>query len=141
MIQNSLGKRAQVSLEYLILVTAFFSSLMIIIPSAMFVANEFLNLNDSLLLKQVSETIVEQDSLFSFLANGSRKEFFFTPTKEVVVKVVDKKLFLFNNQKNIEVGLVFSQPFFEKKFDSEFLLILEKQSNKTIISFKEKNEK
>ncbi len=134
-MNNCFGKRAQVSLEYLILVAAFFSALLIIIPSITFVVNDFLLINDSLLLKQISEKVLEQDSLFSFLSDGSRKEFEFVPAQEITLKTINNNFILSNPKKSIIVELFATQNNVEKKFDSKFRLIIEKSNNQTKIFF------
>lgn len=131
-------KKAQISLEYLIIITAFFSSLLIIIPSINFIVNDFLFVNDSLLMKQISEKISEQDKLFLFLSDGSRKEFEFVPAKDITLKTINNEFILSNPKKTIIINLSSKQNFFEEKFNSKFVIIIEKQNNETKIFFSKK---
>lgn len=128
-------KKGQVSLEYLILIAAFFSALLIIIPTINLIVNDFLIMNDSLLLKQISEKISEQDKLFVFLGDGSRKEFEFFSTKEILLKTSGKNFILSNSKTNLSVLLYSNQITNEKNFDSKFKIIIEKINGETKILF------
>ncbi|MDD3084086.1 MAG: hypothetical protein PHP82_03625 [Candidatus ainarchaeum sp.] len=138
MSSKKMEKKAQISLEYLIIITAFFSSLLIIIPSINFIVNDFLFVNDSLLMKQISEKISEQDKLFLFLSDGSRKEFEFVPAKDITLKTINNEFILSNPKKTIIINLSSKQNFFEEKFNSKFVIIIEKQNNETKIFFSKK---
>jgi uncharacterized protein (UPF0333 family) len=132
---NNVGKKAQVSLEYLILVAAFFSALLIILPTINNISNDFFVVNDSLLIKQVSDKISEQDNLFSFLADGSRKEFVFIPSKKILLKTFENELIISTEKKSITTKLNSKQNNLEKEFNSKFKIILEKENNKTKVFF------
>ncbi len=133
--KKNFEKKAQVSLEYLLLVSAFFSSLLIIIPTINVIVNDFLVLNDSLLVNQISEKVSEQDELFLFLSDGSKKEFYFLPSKEIFLKTINNELIIYNTKKSISIKLSSSQKTIEKSFNSKFKIIVEKKFGKTIISF------
>ncbi len=129
------SRKAQVSLEYLILITAFFSSLAILIPSINFVATNFFSANDFMMLKQISETLNEQEQLFEFLADGSRKKFEFAPAREITINLNKNQLELSTGSKKITNNLSYSQENFEKTFETKFFMIIEKQNNMTKIFF------
>ena len=135
----NVGKKAQVSLEYLLIVSAFFSALLIIIPSVSIVTNDFLLANDAILIKQISEKVVEQEQLFLFLSNGSRKEFVFVPAREINLKTINNSLILSNPKKSLTISLSSKQNLLEQKFESKFKIIIEKQNNETLINFQNIN--
>ena len=127
--------RGQVSLEYLLIFAGFCSALLIIIPTINFVTNNLFITNDTLLAKNISETIFEQEALFSFLENGSRKEFVFSPVKEINVSIVNNEIKISTLQKEFVVNTKDSQEFSNNIFNSKFYLIVEKKQNKTTFTF------
>jgi hypothetical protein len=76
---------AQVSLEYLLLLAAFFAALVLVLPVASSSATQFLESSDVLLAKRIVANINEKVSLLQFLGSGSRFELEYFPAKEVVI--------------------------------------------------------
>jgi hypothetical protein len=135
--QETWQKRAcaQVSLEYLILLAAFFSALAIIIPSISFASEQILFAQDTLLAKEITQVVREQVSLFSFLADGSEKTFEFFPAKKIIVSCSQNSLSVSSPQKEFVVDAQCSEFFFSSEFTKKFSLSVKKISGKTLLSF------
>ena len=126
--------RAQVSLEYLLILAAFFSALAIALPAINYSIDQFAQANDVLLAKDISEKLGEQLSLFDFLADGSRKTFEFVPTRKILISMQNKQLVIATEQKSFTLQTNSLQAF-SKEFNSKFEITLAKVNNKTEISF------
>jgi len=127
--------KGQVSLEYLLILAGFCSALLIIIPTINFVTNNLFITNDTLLAKDISKTIYTQDSLFSFLENGSKKEFVFSPVKELSISKTNYEIKISTIQKEFVIPTKDIQEFQNEVFNSKFYLVVEKKLDKTIFSF------
>ena len=126
--------QAQVSLEYLLILAAFFSALAIALPAINFSVAQFVQANDTMLAKNISQKLEEQFSLFEFLADGSKKTFEFVPTKDISISMQNNQLTVFTKQKSFIIQTNSKQNF-SHEFDSKFEIILTKTKGKTEIYF------
>lgn len=130
------GSKAQFSLEYLLVLLAFFGALAVIIPSISFASQQFFSANDTVSAKIIVDTIKQDCSLFSFLGDGSKKEFSF---------LVSEKIELSSNGNIFSIKTLQKEFSFECKsnkfsFESEkpFLIFLEKKEGTLVFDFQEK---
>jgi len=128
------SKKAQVSLEYLLILAAFFSALAIALPAINYSVDQFALVNDTLLAKDISQNLEEQFSLFEFLGDGSKKTFEFVPTRNIFMSLQNKQLIISTEQKSFIVQTN-SQQTFSQEFSSKFTITLTKINNKTEIFF------
>ena len=133
----SLNQKGQSSLEYLLIVTAFFSILGIVLPVAFSTVNSFLSTTDDLLAKSISEDLVENISLMSFLGEGSIKTFEYFPSKSISFSSTGTKLNILTESKNFEVETNYVQVIPKVLFEKNFLIILEKKDKGIIVSFEQ----
>ncbi|MBT4870768.1 MAG: hypothetical protein HON47_04290 [Candidatus Diapherotrites archaeon] len=126
--------QAQVSLEYLLILAAFFSALAIALPAINYSVDQFVQANDTMLAKNISQKLEEQFSLFEFLADGSKKTFEFVPTKDISISMQNNQLTVFTKQKSFIIQTNSKQNF-SHEFDSKFEIILTKTKGKTEIYF------
>ncbi len=133
---KSLNKKygAQVSLEYLLILAAFFSVFSIILSSVLFAMDSFNSAQDTILAKQISEKISEQVKMFSYLGNGSKKEFEFLPINKITIYSEGTKIIISSEQKSFEIETQFQQKIPNTIFSEKFKIILEKNNNKTKVS-------
>jgi len=134
MFQNCFEQRAQVSLEYLLLLAAFFGALALILPAISFSVNEFYSSNDTILAKNVSEQIKEQINLFSFLGDGSKKVFDFFPSQKIVLYSNNQSIFVSSSKKEFEIIFPNKQNFSRKEFNSKFFIQIEKKGSEIVFS-------
>jgi len=124
----------QVSLEYMLILAAFFSALAIALPAITYSTNEFKIASDSLLAKSIFEKAREQISLFDFLADGSEKIFEFTPTKMIFVESSADKLTISSEKKSFTIKKE-NNLGFSKEFSSKFFMRIKKESSIVSIEF------
>ena len=126
--------RGQVSLEYLLILVAFFSALAIALPAINYSVDQFAQANDTLLARDISQKLEEQLSLFDFLADGSKKTFEVIPTKKISISLQNKQLIISTEQKTFKIQTN-SQQSFSHEFDSKFEITLAKINNNSNFSF------
>ncbi len=127
--------KGQVSLEYMLILAAFFSALAIALPSITYAINQFQTANDTLLAKNISEKLEEQISLFDFLGDGSKKTFEFVPTNKIIIQIQSGEIIIASEQKSFTLKLKNSQNNFSEEFNSKFFVTLTKNNSKTEIYF------
>ena len=133
----SLNQKGQSSLEYLLIVTAFFSILGIVLPVASSTVTSFMNTTDDLLAKSISQELSENISLMSFLGEGSVKTFEYFPTKGISFSSIGTKLNIFTESKNFEVETNYVQVIPKVLFEKSFSVILNKTNKGIIVSFEQ----
>ncbi len=124
-------KNAQVSLEYLLVIAIFFSSLLIIIPSMSSASQQLLIANDTILAKQISELIQQEDNMFSLLADGSSKQYEFVPSNYLKIKIENNNFEISSKQKKFSINLNSVQLFAEQEFSSKFIIQIKRENNQT----------
>jgi uncharacterized protein (UPF0333 family) len=129
------NQRGQSSLEYLLIVTAFFSILGIILPVASSTVDSFLSTSDDLLAKSIANELNENISLMSFLGDGSVKNFEYAPVQSISFSSTGTKLNVSTSSKNFEVETNSIQVIPKTSFEKKFLITLSKINNKIIVSF------
>lgn len=124
---------AQVSLEYLLILASFFSVFSIILSSVVFAMDSFNSAQDTIFAKQISEKVSEQVQMFSYLGNGSRKEFEFSPHNKISFHSEGTKIIISSEQKSFEIETLFQQNIQKTIFSEKFKIIIEKNNDRTII--------
>lgn len=133
---NSLVKsRAQVSLEYLLILAGFFAVLAAILPSISYATEAFNTAQDTVLAKQISEKISEQTHLFYYLGDGSKKEFEFFSQTKIVVESDGSKILVSSNQKIFESETRFEQNIPKTELVEKFFMLITKENGQTKVSF------
>ncbi len=125
---------AQSSIEYLLILTAFFAALGLIIPAISYGLEGFFLANDTILAKNISEQLKEECSLFSFAGNGSYKEVTYGPSKSINFKSDGTNIAVSSPQKSFSFSCKTNQAF-EKFFETKFMIKLYKENNSTFINF------
>ena len=129
------NQRGQSSLEYLLIVTAFFSILGIVLPVSFNTVDSFLSTSDELLIKSISEEMKENISLMSFLGEGSFKTTEYSPVKSISFSSSGSKLIISTQSKSIEVETNYFQIIPKTSFEKKFSITLLKTNNGVKISF------
>lgn len=75
--------RGQISLEYLLVLAAFFAALVIFLPAVNYATEKVFESSSAILAKNISNKLSEECSLFSFLGDGSKKYFHFVNTNKL----------------------------------------------------------
>jgi len=122
------ASKAQASLEYLLLLAAFFSALGIILPSASFSIQQFFSANDVVIAKNSANQLQEQCSLFRNLADGSKTIIEVIPSKAITVFSQASTIIFSASEKDFSVDCFFAQFFQQQEFASKFFVVVEKQS-------------
>lgn len=131
------NQKGQSSLEYLLLVTAFFSILGLIIPVASSTVDSFTNVSDDLLAKSIANELTENISLMSFLGEGSMKKFEYAPVKSISFSSAGTKLNISTPSKSFQVETNFVQIISKVSFEKSFSMIILKTSEGIKVSFEE----
>ena len=127
--------KGQVSIEYLLLLAAFFSALIIILPQVSFAVDQFFATSDTLLAKQIANTLGEEVRLFEFLGNDSKKEFSFSPAKEITLTTQNAAFLAATTQKQFSLALPNPQTNKITTFTKKFTITIQKQNNLITITF------
>ena len=126
--------KAQVSLEYLLILAGFFSALAISLPAINYSVEQFSLANDTLLARDIFEKINEQINLFEFLGDGSKKTFEFIPTKSISISLRSGELMISSKQKSFSLKIDSAQKF-SNEFSSKFVMSIEKVKGVSEIYF------
>jgi len=126
--------KAQVSLEYLLILAGFFSALAIFLPAINYSVEQFSLANDTLLARDISEKINEQINLFEFLGDGSKKTFEFIPTNSISISLQSGELEISSKQKSFSLKIDSVQNF-SNEFSSKFVMGIEKVKGVSEIYF------
>lgn len=127
--------KGQSSIEYLLILTAFFASLGIILPIIESSTNSFLLISDTILAKNISEELNEQCNLFNYSGNGSSKEFIKLPSKMIKIKSDTKMITILPSNDNGKEYVVYckNNSVFEKNFESKFSITISKENDSIMI--------
>lgn len=128
-------KNGQVSVEYLLILAAFFSVLALMLPLVSNSVDQLFFANDIILSKKIINTIENEDEKFLFLADGSNKSYEFIPSKSIFIKIKNNNLKISSGEKEFELELNNSQSDFEKEFNEKLFINIKKENNKTIFEF------
>lgn len=127
----------QASLEYLLLLAAFFAAFAVLLPVVQDSAQNFLFASDTSLAKRISEEASEQISLMEFLSDGSVKEMDYFPAKSISLYSRGSTLVVESNGKTFEVDCDSPQLMERTEFTKKFGLVFEKKDGKVTVSSKE----
>jgi len=133
MIFSSFGglmdPKAQSSLEYLLLLAAFFAVLGLVLPVISGTTQSFLSAEDDLLAKHIYEELQEQVNLMSFLGNGSLKQLEFVPAKFIRLYSLGNDLFIESENKKYSVAFPVPPLIPKQEFSGKFLIKILKNQN------------
>jgi hypothetical protein len=116
------GQSGQSSLEFLLLLLAFFSALALVLPAVSYSADAFFGAADSSLAKQIASEVRERASEMEFMGDGSRIVQEFVPARGISVFSDGNKIIFSSGQKSFEA--IFSRPqaFARRDFNSKFFV-------------------
>ena len=129
-----MNSRAQVSLEYLIILAAFFAVLAVTLPAAASATNQFFGASDAMLAKSISQQVQEQENLFHFLGDGSAVTLEFVPAKLVSIYSEGNELVIIGGEKEFRSTLKSPQLIPRQDFSSKFFVALKKVGGFTTIT-------
>lgn len=118
---------AQASVEYLILLAAFFAVLGLILPVISSSVQGLLFSSDVLLAKKIAGDLQEKASLFAFLADGSRVSLEYIPAKGVFVYSRGTKIICEAGGKRFEAETGSQQLVVKEPLAKKFKIIVEKK--------------
>ncbi len=127
--------KAQVSLEYLLIMAGFFSILVVLVPAISNSITAFESAQDTVLAERIADSLNQNSRLFSFLGNGTVKTLTFTPTKSIAVWSEGKKIVIASGTKQFEVLLQSEQNIPKQEFTSKFFLTIEKELDNVVAEF------
>ena len=127
--------KAQVSMEYLLIMAGFFSILVVLVPAITNSINAFESAQDTVLAEKISDSLNQNSRLFDFLGNGTMKTLTFTPIKSISVWSEGKKVFVASEAKQFEVLFESEQNIPKQEFTSKFSLTIEKESDNVVAEF------
>lgn len=128
-------KNGQVSVEYLLILAAFFSVLTLMLPLISSSVTQLYFTNDVILSKKIINIVESEDERFLFFSDGSNKIYEFVPSKLINIKINNKNLTISSNEKKFDLELNNIQQDFEKDFDKKFYLNIKKENGKTEFIF------
>jgi len=102
------NQKAQFSLEYLLLLAAFFAIFAVFVPVAANISNGFLGASDDFLAKRIAQDLNEQISLFASLGEGSKKYFEYSPASKIIIYSQGNELIISSERK--QFSAIFSSP-------------------------------
>ena len=124
-----MGEKAQVSLEYLILLAAFFSFFGLMLPVIIGVTQNIVFSSDDLLAKRISEEIQEQVGLFEYLGDGSEKVFEYVPASKIILYSSGSEIVIDSTRKQFKVICSSPQSIQKQEFSNKFFLKIQKEQN------------
>ncbi len=124
-----MSSRAQSSIEYLLLLTAFFGVLGVMLPVMSQTTQSFLSAGDELLAKRISNDLNEQVSLMKFLGDGSIKQFDYFASKSITVSSRGTSILFSSGEKEFPVEMGVVQVFPKQEFNGKFVITIQKLSN------------
>jgi uncharacterized protein (UPF0333 family) len=130
----SVNKKGQASLEYLLLITSFFSILVLTLPAAFSVMDSFLSVSDDLVAESIASELKENISLMGFLGDGTVRVFEYSPSKSISFSSAGSKINIFTESKNFEIETGSVQLIPRTVFEKKFAVKIEKL-NKNIVVF------
>jgi len=126
--------RAQSSIEYLLLLAAFFGVLGVMLPVMSQTTQSFLSASDELLAKRISNDLTEQVSLMKFLGEGSIKQLEYFASKSITVSSRGTAILFSGGDKEFSVELGVVQVFPKQEFNGKFVVTVQKFSNEIKIT-------
>lgn len=120
---------AQSSIEYLLLLAAFFGVLGVMLPVMSTTTQSFVSLSDEVVAKNISKDLNEQISLMSFLGVGSTKQFDYFATTNISISSQGTKVILYANEKEFLINTGFIQIIPKQDFSGKFSIVLQKKVN------------
>ncbi|MFA6064724.1 MAG: hypothetical protein WCW44_03220 [archaeon] len=131
--------RAQSSIEYLLLLAAFFGVLGVMLPVMSQTTQGFLSAGDELLAKRISSDLTEQVSLMKFLGEGSTKQFEYFPSKSITVSSRGNEVLFSAGENEFPVDLGEIQVFPKQELTGKFFLIIQKKLGRVQINILEES--
>jgi len=128
------SQNGQSSLEYLLLLAAFFSAFGILLPSISFSVEQFFSASDAALAKNLAAQLQEQETLFQFLADGSKNTLKVLPSQKISISSQGSLITIFAGEKQFQVQCSSPQLIPLQEFSSKFFIQLERINGATQIS-------
>ncbi len=117
-------ERAQSSLEYLLLLAAFFAVLATFVPVIANISTGFLGASDDFLAKRIAQDLNEQISLFNSLGEGTKKSFEYSPVSKIIIYSQGNDLVIGSERKQFVTNFPLPQIIPKQEFKSKILLNL-----------------
>ena len=115
------------SLEYLLLLAAFFAVLGIVLPVVSTSAQQFLDSSDALLAKRIAGDVTEKASLLAFLAGGSQFSLEYFPAKGISIYSQGTNIFFESAGKQFVAESGSQQLMVKETFTKKFKIIISKR--------------
>jgi hypothetical protein len=129
---------AQSSIEYLLLLAAFFGVLGVMLPVMSSTTQSFIEASDNLLAKKLSQDLAEQISLMSFLGNGSVKQIDCFSSKGIFISSQGNNVIFSVGEKEYLVNTGSVQVIPKQEFNGKFSLKIQKIKNSVqVLVFKD----
>jgi len=122
------NQKAQSSLEYLLLLAAFFAVFAAFVPVAANISNGFLGASDDFLAKRIAQDLNEQISLFNSLGEGSKKSFEYSPASKIIIFSQGNDLVVGSERKQFSASFLLPQVIPKQEFKSKIILNLVKDA-------------
>jgi len=123
-----MNQKAQVSLEYLLLLAAFFAIFAIFVPVAAEVSTGFLGASDDFLAKRIAHDLNEQVSLFSLLGEGTKKTIEYSPALKIIIYSQGNEVVVDSGRKQFRATFPITQIIPKQEFVRKLSLTLFKDS-------------
>ncbi|VVB76523.1 Uncharacterised protein [uncultured archaeon] len=123
-----MGRRAQSSLEYLLLLAAFFAVFAAFIPIVANISSGFLGASDDFLAKRIAQDLNEQISLFASLGEGTKKSLEYSPASKIIIQSRGNELVVGSDRKQFSAVFSLSQVIPKQEFKSKIILNLIKDA-------------
>lgn len=126
----------QVSVEYLLLLAAFFAALGIILPSVAASTNAFLSASDSALAKHIATDTHENVVLLSSMGNNSSLEEEYVPSQKITLYSKANTIVV-SAGKEFAIEFPDAQVFVSHEFKEKFVIRLTKENGKVVFHAEE----
>jgi hypothetical protein len=117
----------QSSLEYLLLLAAFFSFFGLMLPVIINITQNLVSSSDDLLAKHISEEVQEQVGLFEFLGAGSEKSLEYSPASNISISSIGAEIFIDSARKQFKVTCSSAQNIPKQDFNQRFFIKIQKE--------------
>lgn len=125
--------RAQSSLEYLLILAAFFGVLGVMLPIIFQTTNAFLSAGDDLLAKRIFDEATEQISLMNFLGDGSSKTFEYSPVQSISIYSQGNEVVIKSKNREYKVDCSSPQLILKQDLNKPFSINFEKNGNNVLV--------
>jgi len=128
------ASKAQSSLEFLLVLAALLSALMLILSSFSFATSAFKSAGDAALASSIAKKLQTELEAFRFLADGSKKSFEFSPLEKITLSSSGTKVSIEGGESSFSAETFSTQSIQETSFEKKFVVLIEKSGGKAVIS-------